>query len=322
MIFLAAHLLLASTPDYATDFKDEKAVLQQWTELTTCSHCDKRGGSECTQNEANATTFGPNGMTHTTRQISASTSSCHAGATSGHITFNEALLYGNFSVEASWFDGNGNMSTATGFLGLDADGNKASITMGFHGDGWPVAGEGQFKYQHGIYGDVKKSHNRDYTDTGAVSLKKFNTFGLLWTKQKVEWRFNGRVVRTFTDTTNIPSIPMKLRLHSRSGHNDEMGEGTSFQAHFRSCEIHPLSPAPAPGPSPTLPTPATPATQTCKEAKGILASDGVVCCAKECGACGESHCGALPGGDKNCCKAKIEKSGRDCKTDQAPCLVK
>jgi hypothetical protein len=320
----------AATPHYSTDFTDQASVLKDWTQENECSHCSNgnemlawEGGhsNECTQFTPNATTFGPEGMTHTTHRIDPATSACKAGATSGHVTFIPDILYCNFSVEASWFDTTQNVSTSTGFIGLDSDGNKASITMGFHGDGWPTADEGQFKYQHGIYGDVSKSHNREYTSTGKVSLRKFNTFGLIWTADKVEWLFNGKVVRSFTDKANIPSIAMNLRLHTRSGQTDQMAADSSFKASFRSFQIQPVDGPPAP--PPPAPTPGGAAAAECKKAGGILSSeDGIACCAAECGVCGGKNCGALPGGHENCCKSKIEKNGKDCSTSKAPCSAK
>eukprot|EP00947_MAST-08B_sp_MAST-8B-sp1_P006290 g6290.t1 len=176
-------------------------VLKMWTQDRGCSHCSGGKHDECYDMSAAATTFGTAdpargvGLTHTTKHVPKSSSSCgSATVQSGHLTFNPPLLYGNFSVSARWFPGTkANVSTATGFIGLDADGNVASITMGFHGDGWLGGhGEGAHKYQHGIYADVKKSHNREYTETD-TSLDQFNTFGLLWSPQRVVWSFNGRV---------------------------------------------------------------------------------------------------------------------------------
>ena len=60
----------------------------------------------------------------------------------------------------------------------------------------------------------------------------FNTFGLLWTPEIVEWRFNGKVVRTVDDPTIIPSLPMQLRLHSRSGDAASMPDDATFVAEF------------------------------------------------------------------------------------------
>ena len=103
----------------------------------------------------NATTFGKvlhgSGMRHTTRHLNQRLS-CGASVTSGHLTWQPSVLYGNFTVVARFFPGGkANVSSATGFIGLDAADNQASITMGFHGDGWFNDGEGPHKYQHGIY---------------------------------------------------------------------------------------------------------------------------------------------------------------------------
>ena len=150
--------IAAAQGSYSTTFENASAVLQQWTLSTECIHCNKNGDHECTQCLTNATTFGKDGMVHTTRKTSPSTSSCGAYSSSGHATWTPLLKYGNFTVVAKWFPGSEeSVSTATGFIGLDSDGNEASITMGFHGDGWPTSGEGSHKYQHGIYADVKDS---------------------------------------------------------------------------------------------------------------------------------------------------------------------
>lgn len=103
---------------YSTDFPSASAVLQDWHLENSCDHCSKRGGDECTQNTPNATTFGVlagKGMQHTTNNVNPSSSDCHACATSGHLVFNKAVLYGNFSVRAKWFPGDEQaVSTATG----------------------------------------------------------------------------------------------------------------------------------------------------------------------------------------------------------------
>ena len=63
------------------------------------------------------------------------------------------------SVVARWFPGEEHtVQTATGFIGLDAPNNEASITMGFHGAGWLGGNkEGPHRYQHGIYADVSSA---------------------------------------------------------------------------------------------------------------------------------------------------------------------
>lgn len=239
---------------YSTDFSERSVVLQDWTLETDCSHCEKTSNGakdECTQFSLNGTSFGHNGMVHTTTKVNPSESACGAYSKSGHATWNRDLLYGNFTVVAKWFPGSSDtVSTATGFIGLDSDKNEASITMGFHGDGWPKEGEGSHKYQHGIYATNSKgqSHNRGYTSTQVSIADNLNTYGLLWTASQVVWSFNGKVVRTVTDTSIIPKIPMKFRLHTRSGFGNKMPDGATFQAQFAKFEFQPVaeqSPAPS-----------------------------------------------------------------------------
>jgi beta-glucanase (GH16 family) len=139
---------------------------------------------------------------------------------SGHLTWNPPLVYGNFSVKAQWFNANTGKSveTSTGFIGLDSNNNMASITMGFHGAGWLGGnGLGTHRYQHGIYSNVTMTHNREYTNTTVDITAGLHEYGLLWSKDKVEWSFDGRVVRTVTDASIIPFQQMQLRLHTRSG---------------------------------------------------------------------------------------------------------
>eukprot|EP00931_Biecheleriopsis_adriatica_P097098 TRINITY_DN70860_c0_g1_i1.p1 TRINITY_DN70860_c0_g1~~TRINITY_DN70860_c0_g1_i1.p1 ORF type:complete len:262 (-),score=25.98 TRINITY_DN70860_c0_g1_i1:32-817(-) len=245
LVSLSALPLLAALPsEYSTDFSDRASVLQQWTLSSKCIHCGKANGAkqECTQCTADATIFDANGMTHTTRRLDPSESQCGAYSSSGHATWNQEVLYGNFTVVARWFPGStADVSTATGFIGLDSNGNEASITMGFHGEGWPKSDEGSRKYQHGIYAHVNENHNRAYTETDVSIADSLNTYGLLWTPTKVLWSFNGRVVRTFTQDSAIPKIPMQLRLHTRSGYGNKMPIDASFYAQFAKFEYQPWS---------------------------------------------------------------------------------
>ena len=243
--FTAVVLVLSNPGAYHTDFSSGLAVLAQWTQQESCAHCSGVSSSqtgkdkdECTNMTALATTFSADsGMTHTTHALPSSTpTACKTKlqvCSSGHLTWNPPLVYGNFSVQAQWFNGAApanSVDTATGFIGLDANGNVASITMGFHGAGWLGGnGEGPHRYQHGIYANVKKSHNREYTNTSADISVGLHTYGLLWTKDKVEWRFDGRVVRTVTDKSVIPFQPMQLRLHTRSGYCNKMKVGDSVR---------------------------------------------------------------------------------------------
>ncbi|CAM9751774.1 unnamed protein product [Ascophyllum nodosum] len=49
---------------------------------------------------------------------------------------------------------------------------------------------------------------------------------------------------------------------------------------------------------------------------------GDVCCSIECGRCGGSGCGDLPGGNDFCCTGRISTSGSPCsEVDEAPCFL-
>ncbi len=252
----ARHHYHSNPPPYSTNFASRSAVLSDWTLDDACEHCGHEaamvaaaaaasgGRDECTHMTPDATTFGEvldgTGMRHTTRRLPERLP-CGASVASGHLTWQPNILYGNFTITARFFPGGErNVSSATGFIGLDAAGNKASITMGFHGDGWFNEGEGAHKYQHGIYADVKKTHNREYTTTKASLADSFNTFGLLWTAERVEWRFNGKVVRTVDDPNIIPSLPMQMRLHSRSGDARSLSPNATFVAEFLSFQYAPM----------------------------------------------------------------------------------
>lgn len=231
---------------YSTDFKDESSVLSQWTLSHECEHCSKKGEGkrkQCTQMTPNATTFGHTGMIHTTSKLDPDQSSCGAYANSGHATWRPSLLYGNFTVTAKWFPGPASaVSTATGYIGLDSPANDASITMGFHGEGWPLGNAGSYSYQTGVYADNSRgtSHNGEVLNTTVSIADNLYTYGLLWSPNRVEWSFNGKVVRTFTNSSRIPTRKMKLRLHSRSGFADQMPSDASFTAQFEKFEYEPL----------------------------------------------------------------------------------
>ena len=244
----------ADPPAYVTRFTDRAEVLAAWTPQASCAHCSKSpaaGGlgskdkDECTNMTLGATSFGNDGMTHTTRALPAATPTrCRTEApvcSSGHLTWNPPLVYGNFSVVARWFVGS-SLETSTGFIGLDSPTNEASITMGFHGAGWLGGlGEGNHRYQHGIYAHEKDGHNREYTNTTADMSTSFHRYGLLWTPTLVEWRFDGAVVRRVTDVSIIPKIKMQLRLHTRSGYCSKMAAGASFNATFSEFSYQPVA---------------------------------------------------------------------------------
>jgi hypothetical protein len=58
-------------------------------------------------------------------------------------------------------------------------------------------------------------------------------------------------------------------------------------------------------------------------ARGILNSNGDVCCSAECGSkCGGSGCSDRPGGASSCCNKAIRDAGRLCTDNSAPCVHK
>lgn len=227
---------------YSTNFSSFDGSL--WALSTGCDHCSA-GSDECTQMWPNSTSFGTvngAGMVHTTRRIPPSSSSCGSPVTSGHASFNAPFLFGNFTVVARWFPGvQADVQSATGFIGLDGPNNIASITQGFHGKGCPKGTEGEFAYQHGVYADVTKSHHQqDITVTRSLA-EDFNTFGLLWTPTQVVWSFNGVPMDVFTKASDIPQVPLVLRLDSRAGWQSLMPAGASYTATFLFFEYTPLA---------------------------------------------------------------------------------
>ena len=115
----------ADPPAYTTNFLDRAAVLSQWSPLEECSHCDHEPGrSQCTNFTLAATTFGPDGMTHTTRPLASNNGTAcphykDRVCSSGHMTWKPNLLYGNFTVVARFFPGDASVvNTSTAFIGL------------------------------------------------------------------------------------------------------------------------------------------------------------------------------------------------------------
>jgi hypothetical protein len=233
----------SNPPHYYTDFA---TLPSGWTQDTGCDHCSKRGGLECTAMTPNATTFGGieggKGLIHSTSY--ASSTACEAcNVTSGHITWDPAILTGNITVVARWFPGPAaNVQSATGFIGLDSPDNVASITQGFHGAGCPKDGPWPMGYQVGGYADVNRSHHQKSINTTVSVADAFNTYTVVWRMDSVTYFFNGAQVDAITKEADIPKIPMYLRLHSRSGWNDLLPRSPqpAFQAFIKSFEFTPL----------------------------------------------------------------------------------
>ena len=71
------------------------------------------------------------------------------------------------------------------------------------------------------------------------------------------------------------------------------------------------------GVAPCVIQPETDNDPTCKFG---LEKDNI-CCPPECGTCGGSGCGSLPGGGSNCCGGPIVESGLSCDDNTAPCII-
>ena len=208
------------TQPYFTNFSGGRNA-PGWTIADWCSHCGSSGSAadedgsdkdECTSNGPQNVDFGVlgggTGFRINTAKIAESKSLCKTSkpsCSSAHNEWAPRLLYGSFETVARWFPGpQASVYTATGFIGLDEPSNTASITMGFHGTGFPdpkKPGTGAHKYQHGIYGNnsLHLGHNREYTSTTVDMSQTFNSYALIWTPTFVTWLFNGKPVRNFTD---------------------------------------------------------------------------------------------------------------------------
>eukprot|EP01047_Picozoa_sp_COSAG01_P006568 COSAG01_NODE_240_length_20656_cov_53.398259_6_plen_470_part_00 len=316
-----------------------------WSIQVWCSHCSSappappllRGGNnkdECTSNGPQYVDFGlphlgGTGFRINTSRLSAAKSVCKTelpSCSGAHNIWGPRLLYGTFETVARWYPGpQAQVHSATGFIGLDEPTNTASITMGFHGLGFPdpkKPGTGPFKYQHGIYANnsLDLGHNREYTNTTVNMATTFNSYALIWTPTYVTWLFNGQPVRNFTDAAQIPRIPMYQRLHSRSGYCDQIG-ADGFFAEFQSFRYTPWGgPSPPSPPSPPDPEGNTISRAECDAAGGILGEENTACCPKACGQCGGHLCGKAPGGNMRCCGKEVAHHSPKCSSGaKAPC---
>ena len=236
----------SSTPyqqPYTTNFSSLDT--NYWTLSTDCSHCTNHNGNECTQYTTTSIQYAsvfPNntGATITTNKLQNPTN-CGGICSSGHMTFNKDILYGTFIIKALWFPGTKqNVSTSTGFIGLDSIQNIASIVFGFHGNGWKNEDYSK-KFQTDIYQNITDGHNEIVYDTNFSLAEQFNEFKLIWNPDKVVWYINGVVFRMVTDKNIIPNIVMQPRLHTRSGYCNEMSLNESFYAQFVYFQFIPYS---------------------------------------------------------------------------------
>ena len=216
-----------------------------WVLETNCGHCGNRNGDECTQYTIDSIQYGSvftknnTGATIYTNKL-VTPSECGGICTSGHMTFNRDILYGTFIVKALWFPGTTqNVSTSTGFIGLDSNGNVASIVFGFHGNGWDNE-EFSHNFQTDLYANESNGHNKIVYNTTFSLATQFNEFKLEWKPNEVNWYINGMLYRNVLNTNIIPNIVMQARLHTRSGYCNEMNLDNSFYAQIVSFQYQPL----------------------------------------------------------------------------------
>jgi beta-glucanase (GH16 family) len=238
ILFASSFAEAKNQTSYHTDFSSDSVLKEGWTMSNGCAHCSHKEGHECTDDTPKATKFGAaqdgKGFTFTTTQVDKT--SCGACATSGHMMWSPQLLYGNITVQAKWFPGTDDVvKTGEGYIDWLGGGNKDGVTFGFSG----LGEEGKNKFKTVVYAGGR-SQVREYVQSNSSLSENFNTFGYYWSKSKVIWYLNGKVVRTYTDEAHIPTVSMQLRLHSRSGDCVEMKKKASFETYFLSFSYDPL----------------------------------------------------------------------------------
>ena len=231
-IIIAAILCVVQSGSYSTNFSSLDS--KYWELLSDCTHCSVHNGEQCTQESPSAVSFASifesnkTGATITTAKLS-KTSSCGANCSSGHLQYIPQLLYSNITVIAKWYPAiNGSdTSTGEGFIDAENKGNTACITFGFHGDDekWP------YQMTTDTYAN-NSVHQEVIVYTKESLSEKFNTFQIIWTKDIVQWIFNGKIVRNETDKQYIPQEPMYFRLHDRSQNCAKMTSDNTFIAQF------------------------------------------------------------------------------------------
>jgi hypothetical protein len=219
---------------YATNFSTFDSA--HWTlDDSNCAHCSHDNGIECTQERPSAVSFASvvngTGATITTTLLDKK-SSCGAIEQSGHLEFKSSTLYGTYNIVSQWYPKSPD-EHPEGYIGWIGSGGAASMFFGF--------GNNAHQIKTNTYADKSKDGDDEkYVQTPDTNLATaLNLFTFVWSKDKIEWKLNGKVVRTETNTKYIPTVPMTQRLHSRSGDATKMKQGDSFKAMFTFYEYIP-----------------------------------------------------------------------------------
>lgn len=248
LLVAAQGLVRQNATSYSTTFSSFDA--SAWELQDDCSHCSGSTGDECTQMTPAAVQFGAvsrgEGAVITSSRRSAP-SACGGQCDSGHLMWKPAVTFGTFTIAARWFGDQTNVSTADGFIGLwGAGALGGSITFIFHGQGWVDHSGNDFArtFQSEVY-RTKQGHNKIDTVLGddVDVAAGVHVYQLEWRTDRVHWRVDGKLVRTWHPDTNgsIPQGPLQVRLHSRSGHCSKLASGTSLTAQLLNFSYAPVT---------------------------------------------------------------------------------
>ena len=94
-----------------------------------------------------------------------------------------------------------------------------------------------------------------------------------------------------------------------------MDSGLFCDYNFAPCIIHPSFQEDIPISNEPIPDP------NCEFGISSTSFGTDICCSEECGICGGSQCGLLPGGPEKCCGTVISNSGISCDEYEAPCIL-
>ena len=121
-----------------------------------------------------------------------------------------------------------------------------SMTFIFHGQGWKDGSGADFAhtFQSEVY-RTGQNHNKINTAVVPDMSAEIVVYELEWLADRVHWKVNGKLVRTWHPESNssIPQDKMQLHLHSRSGFCSKMKPGSSFDAQLLNFSYAPAAAA-------------------------------------------------------------------------------